>query len=307
MRIGTGAFYDSMSSTVARLQHELGDLSVMMSSGKKVRRPSDNPLAATIIAHAHMELSAAQARARVLTGGIRTARAADAAMGEIAAGLRSALDTAMRVLQPGRTPEDLLSSAAEIRSSIQATLTAANAKHGDRYLFGGYQDRLMPFEEGIAGVGYLGDSGQLTVPVSAGRTCDITVPGDKLLNFVNDEGERAVLGVDGDVFSVLRDLAEAVENGDMERTRILLDETRLLHSHVMQMRGSAGASEVRMQTNLNALEDAELRYYEILAQEESIDVAQAVSEYVALETSYQAVLGVLSRIIAMPTVFDLTR
>lgn len=307
MRIGTGAFYDSVSSTVARLQRELGDLSVMMSSGKKVRRPSDDPLASTIIAHAHIELSAAQARGRVLSGGIRTARAADAAMGEIAGGLRSALDTAMRVLQPGRTPEDLQSSAAEVRSSIQAILTAANARHGDRYLFGGYRDRQMPFEEGAAGVGYLGDSGQLTVPVSAGRTCDITVPGDRLFNYVNDEGERAVIGVDGDVFSVLTDLAEAVESNDIERVRILLDETRLLHSHVMQMRGSAGASEVRMQANLHALQDTELRCYEILAQEESMDVAQAVSEYIALETSYQAVLGVLSRIIAMPTVFDLTR
>ena len=152
MRIGTGAFYDSISTTVARMQRELGDMSVALSTSRKVRKPSDDPLASTLIARAYIELNSAQSRQRVLAQGISTTRAADAAMGEVARGLRTVLDTAMRVLQPGRTPADRQAAAAEIRASAEAILSAANARSGDRYLFGGYQDRRMPFQEGAAGV-----------------------------------------------------------------------------------------------------------------------------------------------------------
>ena len=307
MRIGTRAFYDSVSATVNRMQRELGDLTVAMSSGKKINRPSDNPLASTIIARAHIELAAAESRHRILDGGVDMCRAADAFLRDISSALRSAIETSTQGLQPGATDAMRQASAAAIRSSREAILTEGNAKVGNRYLFGGYQDRGFPLVEAAGVVSYEGDSGQLTVPVAAGRTCDISVPGDKVFNFVNDDGVRAVPEVDADVFTLLDELATAVQDGDDEAARELMDQADKLWGHVVQLRGNMGASEIRIDTSRNALGDAELRCHQVLADEESIDVAEAITEYVALETAYQAALSVLSRITSMPTMFDLMR
>ena len=73
----------------------------------------------------------------------------------------------------------------------------------------------------------------------------------------------------------------------------------------MQLRGAVGSWDVRLQASQNALEDAKVRYLEVLAERESIDLAAGVTEYAAQETAYKATLSVLGQILQLPTLFDL--
>lgn len=308
MRIGTQSFYRSATSTVQRLQRELGNLTDALSSGKQVRRPSDDPVASTLIARTHTDLAATKARQQLLSGGIRMCREADAAIGQITHSLFDVAEEAAQALQPTAQNVSMRATSAEvIRSLSQTILTAANARSGERYLFAGYQDRQMPFEEVASGAIYHGDSNQPTIPLGNGRTCPCTVAGDALLNFVDEDGNRAVTGVDMDAFTLLEQLASSVEAGDADTTGELLDQVRALHTHTLGLRGSVGAWENRLETNLSALQDTQLRYEEVLSDNESTDIAESITQYKARETNYQAALSVLSRVMQLPTLFDLTR
>jgi flagellar hook-associated protein 3 FlgL len=308
MRIGTQSFYRSATQTVQRLQREMGRVTDALSSGKRLQRPSDDPVAAAIIARTYTDLAATQARQELLQGGIRMCREVDAALGQITDSLFDVAEEAARALQPtAQNSTARATSAAVIRSLAQTILSAANAKSGERYLFAGYQDRQAPFEETPGGALYHGDSNQPTIPLGNGRTCPFSVAGDALLNYVDKDGKRAVPGVDADVFSVLENLATAIEAGDTKTTAYLLDQVRALHSHVLALRGSVGAWQNRLETNLTALGDAEQRYKVVLSEVESTDIAQGVTEYKARETNYLAALQVLSSVMQLPTLFDLTR
>ncbi|MCE5219216.1 hypothetical protein LLH03_19545 [bacterium] len=307
MRIGTRSFFDQMSATVTRLQTQLGDLNVSMSSGKRVSKPSDDPLDAVLVAQVNTELSTAKTRAEVLSGGVAMLREADGALSQISDALQGAIQSASTSLQAtSQGQSQLAACAVEIRSYAQSILTAANTKSGDRYLFGGYQDRQTPFVGGALSTTYAGDSNQMTVPLGNGRTCPIAVPGDQVLNYKNSSGTRAVDAVDADVFTALESLACAVETGDSGAVRQRLDDMQALRSNVVQLRGAVGSWDVRLQASQDALEDARLRYQEILADRESIDLAAGVTEYAAQETAYKATLSVLGQILQLPTLFDLT-
>lgn len=306
MRIGTRTFFDQMSATVTRLQTQLGDLNVSLSSGKRVSKPSDDPRDAVLILQVNTELSSAKTRSEVLSGGIAMLREADGALSQISEALQGAIQSASTSLQAtSQGTSQLAACAVEIRSYAQSILTAANLKSGDRYLFGGYQDRQTPFVAAPPATTYEGDSNQLTVPLGNGRTCPIAVPGDQVLNYKSSSGTRAVDSVDADVFTALENLASAVETGDSGAVRQRLDDLQALRSNVVQLRGAVGSWDVRLQASQNALEDAKVRYLEVLAERESIDLAAGVTEYAAQETAYKATLSVLGQILQLPTLFDL--
>lgn len=300
MRIGTSAFFRNMTRTLARTQRELGDLTVRMSLGLRVRKPSDDPLAGLIIARAHTELRASTSRSSLIERALWTTQAVDGALGELSQALQGAITSALRATESGRqTAATRAGLAIEVRAAREAALSAVNARHGDRYLFAGYQDRAVPFVENAVGmVEYRGDTGQITVPVAGGRTCPISVPGDQLVNMPG--GSR-------DLFTLLADLAQAIEEGDQNTTVALRDELMAMHAHIVEQRGSVGAWTVRLEASRRALEDAQMRCQEILNAEETLDLAEGLSEYASRETTYQAILNVFARILALPTVFDLTR
>ncbi len=233
-------------------------------------------------------------------------RATDAALGQIADSMTSSVEAAMQATQPGYAEAARHAAAADVRAAMQSVITTANTKVTDRYLFGGFQDRQPPFEESAGAVTYLGDSGELTVPVGNGRSCPAGIPGDRVFN-VDTGGGRAVPVVDRDVFELLTDLADSLEAGDTEAARAHTDDLQILRDHVLQMRGEMGAAEMRIDTNCSALEDTTLSCKQLIEQDESIDLAQALTDYTAAETAYQSLLGVLSRIMSMPTMFDLAR
>ena len=303
MRISTNAFYNSVSGTVSRLQNELGDLTIRMAEEKRVSKPSDDPQASIIINRTHTELAASDAKKTLWDSALRTQQQVDATLSQITEQLTSAVNTAMRAQQTtSQSDTTQLTAAESLRSISEAILNAANTKLGDRYLFAGFQDQDIPFTSAADIVTYNGDANQLTVPLGAGRTCPVSVTGSRLFNF-----DGAVDGVSGNVFEVLENIAQALEDGDTTAISTNTDQLNKLYNHVVGLRGSVGSWEVRLQANRDALDELDIRYQEILSSEESMDLADGITEYKARETTYKAVLEVFSQLMSMPTMFDLLR
>lgn len=302
MRVGTNAFFQHLTQTVNSYESALGGLTVKMSSGNRIQYASEDPLGSQIINRAHTMISSSEARQRTLEQGVRLCQQADVALDGIADWLQESSELAASATQSiGATGAVRQTAAASIRSCRDAMLQASNSMSGDRYLLAGFQDRTEPFTEVAGVVQYNGDSGQLTAPLGSGRTVPIAISGDKVLNF-----DGSVAGV-SNAFQVLDDLANAIETGDIATARNLTEDVDALFSHVTTLRGSLGTFQVRLEANISALEDTKLNCNEVLADEESLDIAEAITEYSAKETAYSAVLSVMSRIMSMPSLFDLTQ
>lgn len=304
MRIGTQTYFDNVGREMSRFQEQLGDLTVRMSSGKRLLKPSDDPAAALAVVRARTDLAAGESRKLALATGTRLCRATDAALSTVAGCLTDAIDAARAVADSTASDQGRAAVAAQIRSSSATIFTAANTQSGGRYLFGGYQDHAPPFEDTAGTISYVGDSGSIAVPVGASALCPVAYPGDRVFNFDTGSG-RAVSGVNSDVFALMESLAAALETGNTDEAALYIDDLQALRTNVTQLRGQIGAAELRVDASYEAALDAEQECYEIIEDRESLDIATAITDYSTLETNYQALLSVVSRIAAMPSLFDL--
>ncbi len=305
MRVSSRAYLSELQSNLARAQQNLQTLSKQLSSGKRLTRPSDDPLAIGEIVYAHADLARVVSRQQILERGTRLTGVADVALDDIASALRSANDILLASTQPGLTDTARAAYAEQVRSLRARILDQANASVQGEYLFAGRNTRERPFSEAGGVVTYAGTSDGIELMVAPQRPMEVTLPGDMLFNFEDAGGERAVADVDTDLFALLEELATHIENGDDNQVEERMPDLRKLYEHCVEQRGVLGARTVRVQQAMEAAKDVEVHAREVLSDVEDVDIAQAIVQMQAQEVAYQAALSATAKMAQMPTLFEL--
>lgn len=140
---------DNNSSTIARINAQRSRLSVLqerLSSGKRINRPSDDPIGAEAV----LKLRTSQKEIEQFQRNTQTANqkltAADTSLNSY----ENILDRVKTLVAQGlgdtatQTAKDAL--ATEIESLRSRILNIANSKNGDDYLFGGTRQNAPPFD-----------------------------------------------------------------------------------------------------------------------------------------------------------------
>ncbi len=305
MRVSSRDYYADLQRNLAAAQQDLQRLSRQLSSGRRLTRPSDDPVAVGEIISARSDVAAATNRQRTLRRAILLTGSADNALDSISSALRQAQDLVLTAGRPGETDAARSAVAEMVRSVRERVLDVANISVKGEYLFAGKLARQAPFEDGVGGVTYVGDSEGMQLWVAPGRPMEVTIPGDRLLNFEDAGGNRAVPEVDTDLFALLDDIATAIEAGDADQVSALGADLDRLCAHVVQQRGVLGARTQRIEDALDAAQDAEVTAREVLSDAEDVDIAAALMELQARQVSYQAALTATSRLAGLPTLFEL--
>jgi flagellar hook-associated protein 3 FlgL len=171
MRLSTGMFYELGLRGIQRQLADQLDLQQKVSAGRRVLKPSDDPMAAASV------IGLDQAK------GLNTQYSANASTANASLGLEEqALADAMRVLQdvkslaitagnPVMKNEDRVSLATQVRALYDELLGIANRTNGEgEYLFSGYKGTTKPFSESAPGVvAYAGDESERLLQIAPQR------------------------------------------------------------------------------------------------------------------------------------------
>lgn len=305
MRISTFAFSTDAKQSLARAQQDLRRLSRQLSSGKRLTRPSDDPVAVGSILNARADLANVLNRQKVLQRAQTLTGPADSALDNIATALRQVRDIALGATQPGLTDAARLSQAEIVRSHRERVMDEANLSVQNVYLFAGKLSQTKPFVEGAGSVSYTGDSQGVQVWVAPDRPLEITIPGDRLFNYEDAAGVRPVVDVDSDLFTLLDDLADSIEAGEETRITELAADLDALYGHVVEQRGVLGAKVRRVDDATRSAKDAEVAAREILSDTEDIDIVQGLVDLQHQQLCYQAALSATAKLAQIPTLFEL--
>ena len=205
MRIASRSYIDGLSHGLALASRNLQELSMQLTSAKRLTKPSDNPVDAGVIIRSHADLAALANQQRTIAAGLRMAQAADGALDDVGGGMRQVKNIVLRANSSTVTEEGRVALANEIRTIAAKMQDDANTQRTGRYLFAGYSDRTVPFVAGAGGViEYHGDSGEQRASIAPGRTAPAAVPGDYVFNFFMGE-------VDGKLPEDKERLLEAID------------------------------------------------------------------------------------------------
>jgi len=305
MRISTRAFINHLSANLTRASEEIARLGMQISSGRRLTRPSDDPLAVGAVVDARADVARLANRQKVLAKAARLTAVADTALDTMSSMLRRAAEVAVSATRPGTEPAARSALAAELRSIGRTIVDEGNSSITGEYVFAGKLSEGAPFQEAGGAVTYHGSSEGMVVWVAPGRAMEVTIPGDRLFNFENAAGERAVPEVDRDLFTLIDEMAGAIEAGDDDAVREMMPGLEALTEHAIHMRGLLGARAARIEDASNAAANAELRATELLAETEGVDLVEALVELENQKLAYQSALAATARLAQLPTLFEL--
>lgn len=307
MRIATKSYMDLLQQGIRQAEGKLGVLTQQISSGRRINRPSDDPIGASQALRAHATLDTVRSQNTALQRASQVNNAVDGALGELSQPLQTALDAALKATQIGIGDAGLLSCAQEVRAGMERVITIGNSEFSGTYLFAGTANTGAPLSEAAvpgAPLAYNGNETAMSIEVAPDRSVNLTVTGQELFNYENGAGNRPVGSVDSDLFSVMENLADSIEAGDMEAINSYREQLDTLRDHIVAERGRLGATGLRLQQSIALTEDAELQCKTILAEVEDVDMVKALTEAQQQKVCYQAALAATSMISNMPILFD---
>lgn len=165
MRVATAHSYDNIVNNLNQRQAELSALQDRISTGKRVQRASDDPVAAVMSEAAQNRLSRAQVDQRAIEASRTSLRQSESALGHAGELIQDVRELFLKAGNATYGSREFQNIAQEIEGLRERLLGVANQKDSaGRTLFGGLGGSATPFVEaygpGAGGVRFDGQRGQ---------------------------------------------------------------------------------------------------------------------------------------------------
>ncbi|ANI83501.1 flagellar hook-associated protein FlgL [Kosakonia oryzae] len=180
MRISTQMIYEQNMRGVTNAQSKWLAYGEQMSTGQRVNRPSDDPIAASQA----VVISQAQAQntqyATARTFAEQKVSLEESVLQQVTTAIQGAQSTIVEAGSGSLSDDDRASLASKLQGYRDQLLNLANSTDGNgRYIFGGYKTETAPYDS--TGT-YSGGSQNITQQVDASRSMVIAHTGDEIFN-----------------------------------------------------------------------------------------------------------------------------
>ena len=295
MRVTNNTMIHSIVRYLTRQNEALFDRQNIIASGKKINKPSDDPLGmGRVLDYRQTIASIEQYQTNIQRGKTRLD------VVEVNLDLVDDLLEVVRAIaqdETGGTTESRQRAAESLKDVYDQILDQANSKFNDNYLFSGYQTKTAPFSRDDTQattfdqftVTYNGDAGDMQFIVADNTTITMQADGQPIFH------DAASGGIN--IFDVMRDLIVGLENDDTAAISIQSGLLEQGETQIQDIRSANAPILYQLQTTENHWEYYKPKIEDLLGTEENADITRAVVELQSLELAYQSTLATAARII----------
>ncbi|HHW39811.1 MAG TPA: flagellar hook-associated protein FlgL [Syntrophomonadaceae bacterium] len=273
-----------------------------LSSGKEIRRPSDDPVRVAASLALRSSLGEIEQYARNVDDARTWMEVTDDALASAIEVLQTARERAVAGAN-GTLPQASRDAIAqEVKQLRDQLMQIANTNLGGRYIFGGTKTDKEPYVyentsgTDINGIKYQGNSGDIEYEIAPKISVCVNFDGQEVFGDNNNK----------DVFAVLGDLYSYLKKGETANISASIGDIDKLVDNLIARRGELGARENRMEMSADRLSQDQVQQTNLLSQAEDADIAKAIIDLKNQENAYRTTLAAGARII-MPTLIDFLR
>lgn len=298
MRISTQMMYEQNMRGITNSQSKWMDYGLQMSTGQRVNKPSDDPIAASqaVVVSQAQQQNAQYQTAR--TFATQKVSLEESVLQQVTAAITSAHTSVVAAANGTLSDDDRASMATELQGVRDQLLNLANSTDGNgRYIFGGYKTSTAPFDS--TGT-YNGGTTAITQQVDASRSMVIAHTGDQVFNSITSNAEAEPDGSPSqtNVFTMLDDAIAALkvpvsdDEAAQATSQAALDKANrgLTNSlnNVSTVRAQLG-TQLQELTNLDSLgDDRSLALTTQMSDLVDVDWNSVISSYTMQQTALQA-------------------
>ncbi|WP_338834385.1 Flagellar hook-associated protein 3 [Moorella humiferrea] len=274
-----------------------------MSTGKRVNRPSDDPIVVARVLAFKTSIAANEQYKKNMEDAKGWIDASESALGMATDVLQRARELAVYGANGTMPDESMKALAAEVDQLIDELVQTANTSYGGRFVFGGSKTMDAPFSRAGSAVSYNGDTQDLNWEVAPKVTMAINVNGDATFMKVVDTNND---GKPDSIFSLLQKVHDALENGDNTAVSNTLGQFDQAIDHLLNIRATLGAKSNRLEMAMSRLDDTQIGLTTTMSKLEDVDLAETVMNYKNRENVYLASLAT-GAMVLQPSLLDYLR
>lgn len=287
MRVSTGMIQKSTLFNLQSVWSRVQQLQSRISTGKRIERPSDDPIATDHILRTRSNIRATEQYLRNLDESSANVNATESVVTRMVDLVQTVQTIAVKIADDSYGPVSLQGFGTELEGLLDEALGHANTKYAGSRLFGGFQTRAEPFET------IYGEDGQITDVQAVGEGLDGDIDrlvGENLLLTINLKGTD-LFGEDLEFFDHIIALRDAAMAGDHEKAQEIIplmdaDLDRLNLSQALVGGLQTRIEDVRDWQSLQQVELESLR-----SEHEDLDMAEAAMQLQKEQAILQAALS----------------
>ena len=282
-RVTEAAKNANITNQINLQRQRIGQLQEQLSSGKRINRPSDDPVGANVV----LQLRTSQSELKQFSNNAATAKDVLIASDNVLDSYQLSLDRATALLTRGISDNTLYEErqaiAIEIDGVIDRVHNLANTKWDDRYLFGGSRVNAAPFDTNGVPATTTASPIQLQIepnaaPIQVGVLSESTFS-DATSNILTELKAAA---------TALRGTGNAAADtttlrGVADRLEVFADLSNIARTQIGErINQTTNVSDTLQQTSLS-LEETIGRY-------ETADFTETAVQFTAANTALEAIL-----------------
>ncbi|MEK4949163.1 flagellar hook-associated protein FlgL [Bacillus sp. FSL W8-1127] len=288
MRVTQSMLSNNMLRNLSSSYERLSKYQDQISTGKKVNRPSDDPVVVMKGISYRADLSEVQQYKRNFSEAYNWIENSDAALDNAGQALQRIRELVVEASNDTYDASQRQAISAEIKQLRDHLAEVANTKFGDKYLFNGANTTKKPVD--LQNGNYPSES-QPTEPVeielSKGIYLPVNVPGEKVF------GKQ--------LFSDLKALTDDLDQG--KNPASYLDQIDQHIDAINNARADLGARQNRLEMMESRVDNQEVIATKVLSDNEDVDYEKAITDLTAQESVHRAALAVGARVL-QPTLMD---
>lgn len=291
-----------------------------LSSGKEIRRPSDDPVRVTTSLALRSDLGEIEQYTKNVNDAKTWMEVTDDALASAIEVLQTAGERAVAGANDTLPQASRQAMAEEVKQLMEQMKQIANTNLGGRYIFGGTQTMEPPVKDNYGplywkddkwnkptapAIGWNGNEKDIQYEIAPNVKVIVNTSGMKLFDGSYDaSGNPTQPGA----IAVLQKLADSLGDSTKSGADISasIGEIEKVIDNFIARRGELGARENRMEMSADRLSQDQVQQTNLLSQAEDADIAKAIIDLKNQENAYRTTLAAGARII-MPTLIDFLR
>ncbi|KUP04466.1 flagellar hook protein FlgL [Bacillus coahuilensis p1.1.43] len=290
MRVTQGMLAGNSLSNISNSYNSLGKLQDQLATGKKITKPSDDPVVAMKGMYYRSNLTQIEQYKRNLSEGYLWLESSESAIEQANQGLQRVRELTLQGQNGTLSQEDKKAISVEIDQIIQDLGNTANTKVAGKYLFNGTDVANPPITSTnpmtVAPYG----TNNYKIEVSEGVFMDVSVNPNNVFS--------------QKLFDTVTNIKDALDNGT-DLNALLQDLDDVMNTMSAE-RSELGARYNRLDMVSNRLGSQEISATQILSDNENVNMEETISKLIMQEAVHNAALATGARVI-QPTLLDFLR
>lgn len=306
-----------------------------MTSGKQIRRPSDDPFKASRIMQMHSDIDANKQYNNNIKDSINWLDTTDTALGQVGNVVARIEELLVSAGNGAYSANERTAIKDEINQKIGEVSQILNTNFDGKYIFGGTRGTSKPVDvetkdasgkpqntkliySSITGgaldlsnladandpstVQYNQINSERLVEVSQGVTMGYNITASQVINYGTDADENLM-----ELFKNITDHLDSTDPNDIKAlTTTDLTGIKAAMTNVLKVRSEVGSKQNRMESAEARNVDENFNMTEILSRTEDIDITEKAMEYATMQTIYIASLQTSAKVL-QPSLLDYLR